>query len=300
MTVLAGADAGGSHTEAVIGTPSLAELSRVRGPPGRVRPESVRDGADAIVATVRQALERAGLNEPLRVLAVGAAGAGGEADRQALLGALRESGIAEDVLVTSDALVALESAFPNAPGVLLIAGTGSIAYARDAAGVHWRVGGLGWRFGDEGSGYALGRAGLAAAVAGHEQRGPATQLTAALTHAVGAESMETLLRWMQSTQVAAVAGLAQTVCHVADTGDEVAAALVAAAARALADHVVALLHRLPQGDVTLALAGGLVRSDTPVRQRLLTELATRAPRVHLSDVRVDPALGALRLAAQRG
>jgi N-acetylglucosamine kinase-like BadF-type ATPase len=299
MTVLGGADAGGSHTEAVIGTPSLAELSRVRGPPGRVSPGSVRDAADAIVSTVRQALERAATDEPLRILAVGAAGTGREDDQRALREALRRSGIAEDVLVTSDAVVALESAFPDGEGVLLIAGTGSIAYARDVSGSHWRVGGLGWRFGDEGSGYSLGRAGLAAAVAGHEGRGPATSLEQHLTREVGVSSMDHLPGWMRSADVAAVAALARTVCDVAETGDEVAAALVAEAARALVEHVTALLRRLPSGEVPLALAGGLIQSDTPVRRRLLSELATQAPRVRLSPVGVDPALGALRLAAQR-
>ena len=92
--------------------------------------------------------------------------------------------------------------------------------------------------------------------------------------------------------------MAQTVCDVADTGDAVAVSLVDDAGSALAEHVIALVGRFPEGDdIPLALGGGLLRSDTPVRQRLLTELATRAPRARVVDVEVDPPMGALRLAA---
>jgi len=202
--------------------------------------------------------------------------------------------------VTSDASIALESVFADSPGVLLIAGTGSIAHARDAGGALRRVGGLGWRFGDEGSGYALGRSALSAAVAGHEGRGSPTTLTAALQEATRARSQDQLFAWMRDADVPSVARLAEVACDLADTGDAVAVSLVDDAGSALAKHVVAMVGHFPEGDdIPLALGGGLLRSDTPVRQRLLTELATRAPRVHLADVVFDPPVGALRLAARR-
>jgi N-acetylglucosamine kinase-like BadF-type ATPase len=97
-----------------------------------------------------------------------------------------------------------------------------------------------------------------------------------------------------------VAKLAITACQVADGGDEVAGALVAEAARALADHVIALRPRFPSDtEVAVALWGGLLVSETPVRERLLAELATRVPTVRVTDVEVDPAFGALRMAAKR-
>ena len=300
MTILAGVDAGASHTEALIGTTSLAELARVRGAPGNLRAGEVRDAAQAIATTLAKASQEAKVGDPIDVLVVGAAGTRLDTDRQALQSALLDLSPAKEVVVTSDALVALESAFPEKPGILLIAGTGSIAHARDPSGNLRRVGGFGSRFGDEGSGYALGRAAVAAAIAGHEGRGPETRLTRAVLDAVGVESMDQFPAWAQGAAVPTIAKLATTACDVADTGDRVAGELVADASRALADHVTALLTHFPEREeVSVILGGGLIGSDTAVRRRTLTELATRAPQARVLDAEIDPAAGALRMAAKK-
>ena len=297
MTLLAGVDAGASHTEAVMGNQLGEEIGRARGAPGNVRPTAVASAADAIAATVRAAADKAAHRLPVSTLVVGAAGTGLELERQTLHAALLEHGLADAVLVTSDGAVALESAFPDQPGILLNAGTGSIAHARDPAGDTWRVGGFGSRFGDEGSAYNLGRAAIRAALQGQEGRGPASTLVRLLPLAAGAASNTEFRRWILAAEVADVAGLAQPVCEAAEAGDEVALDLVREAGRALANHVLALLEHFPGGEeVPVALNGGLVVPDSAVRRALLTELATRAPKARVTDVAVDPAYGALRIA----
>ncbi len=300
MTLLAGVDAGASHTVALIGTQALAEVSRATGAPGSVAIGGVGEAAEAIAAAVRQALGDAEVDDPIAVLTVGAAGTRLDADRGALATALRGMDLASDIEVTSDALIALESVFPDSPGILLLAGTGSIAHARDPSGIVRRVGGLGWRIGDEGGGYALGRAAVSAAIMGHERRGPATQLIEKLLDAADLSNAEQIPAWAHGAAVPTIAKLATTVCDVADTGDEVANKVVAEASRALADHVIALLTHFPQSEeVSVILGGGLIGSDTAVRRRTLTELGTRAPRARVIDAEIDPAAGALRMAAQR-
>ena len=300
MTLLAGVDAGASHTVALIGTQALAELSRATGAPGSVAIGGVGEAAEAIAAAVRQARGEAHVDDLIAVLTVGAAGTRLDADREALATALRGMNIARDVEVTSDALIALESVFSDTPGILLLAGTGSIAHARDRSGIVRRVGGLGWRIGDEGSGYALGRAAVAAAIMGHERRGPATQLTEKLLSAAGVSDAEQIPAWGQQVDVPTIARLAKTVCDVADSGDEVAIKLVAEASRVLADHVIALLTHFSDGEeVSVILGGGLIGSDTAVRQHTLTELGTRAPQARVLNAEVDPADGALRMAAKK-
>ena len=84
-----------------------------------------------------------------------------------------------DVLVVNDALVALEAGAPDEPGVVVIAGTGSIAYGRNERNQAARAGGWGYMLGDEGSGYWIGRAALRAVLREADRRGPATQLTGA-------------------------------------------------------------------------------------------------------------------------
>jgi N-acetylglucosamine kinase-like BadF-type ATPase len=298
---LVGVDAGGSHTEAVVADELLTIRARVRGPAGVVRPGGLPAAARAIVGTVRQALTEAGVTGLPRALVVGAAGAGREQERRALGDALLEAHVAHRVEVTTDAAVALESVFRHAPGILLIAGSGSIAYARDPSGVVWRAGGLGWQFGDEGSGYALGRAALSAIGKASDGRGPATALSAAVARHLGADSLDALVHWSGAAPPGAVAALAKVAQEVAQDGDQVAQALVGVAAEQLALHVLALLQRFPADAVVpFALAGGILTSGFPVRDALLATLSERVPRLSLVSQEVDPPRGALALAARLG
>jgi N-acetylglucosamine kinase-like BadF-type ATPase len=299
VTLLAGVDAGASHTEAVITGASLETLSRHRGDPGNVSPERVSVAAAAIAATVRGALERSGCDEALAMLVVGAAGAGRPTERTALQDALTATAVAATVHVTTDAAIAMESAFSNGPGIILMAGTGSIAHGTDGAGGQWRVGGLGWRVGDEGSAFALGRAGIGAALRGLDGRTQATTLERAIPQAIGVTGLEEIRDWAAQAETSVVAELARTVCDQAEAGDEVAVSLVREAGEALAAHVTALLrHFPPASPVPVALGGGLLVSHSAVRNALLTTLALQAPRADVLDIEIDPPLGAIRLAAQ--
>jgi N-acetylglucosamine kinase-like BadF-type ATPase len=263
-----------------------------------VRVGKVPGAAAAIVATVANASNQAGESGVLEFMVVGAAGTGLEENREALHAALADTSVVRRVHVTTDGEIALESAFPSAPGILLSAGTGSIAHARDADGVVWRVGGQGWRFGDEGSAYALGRAGISAALQGIERRGSATALSDTIPAAVS-ESAESFHRWLQDADVEAVAKLARVVSHAAAEGDSVAQRLVGETLRDLVAHVRALLHRFPKSaTVDFAMSGGLISAGSPLRAPLLDALAALGDQVRPVEVTVDPAVGALALAAR--
>ncbi len=297
--VIVGVDAGGSHTAAVVADRRLNVRGRASGPPGAVLPGHTVAAADAIAFTVREALSAAGADAPAAALVVGAAGTGRTEERDQLRGALDGHHLADRVEVTTDAAIALESAFHAGPGILLNSGSGSIAYARDADGVVWRVGGLGWQMGDEGSGYWIGRAALTVFGKAADGRGPSTALSAALAGAIGAVSLDDMVEWAGRADHKEVASLTRTVCHHARHGDAAARAIVEAAGRELGEHVIALLHRFPGSRrVYVALAGGVLSSDSPVRDALLRVLAEEAPAARHVDVVVDPTLGALALAAR--
>jgi N-acetylglucosamine kinase-like BadF-type ATPase len=187
------------------------------------------------------------------------------------------------------------AAFGEGPGILLLAGTGSGACARLPSGEVRRVGGHGWQFGDEGSGYALARAALSAAARASDGRGPATTLTEALARTAGVESPEALLQWARAAPRSAVADLAATVQEVSGR-DAVARQLVDDAARDLAAHVGPLQSLFPTaGGVSLAMAGGLVRGPTAMR-RAVTQALERVSGLRLLDDLVEPPRGALQLA----
>lgn len=112
-----------------------------------IRPGEALHTAEVIAALVRDALVEAqgevgeeGADRPA-ALVVGVAGAGQEAERKALQRILERAELADDVHVTTDAEVALADAFGEGPGILLISGTGSIAFGRGPTGTLLRCGG---------------------------------------------------------------------------------------------------------------------------------------------------------------
>jgi N-acetylglucosamine kinase-like BadF-type ATPase len=296
--VFLGVDAGGSHTTAVVTDQACKLLARETGPAGALRPGKADESAQVIAAVARAALAGAGASAAAAMVA-GVAGAGREDERAALESALKRLALATHVSVTTDAAIALQAAFHDGPGILLISGSGSIGYARDPAGTVRRVGGLGWQMGDEGSGYALVHAALGAVGKAADGRGPETALTAALSEALNAPTLHDLIRWAQSSKRAEVAALAASVSDVAAAGDQVAIRLVDACAADLADHISALLRRFERsGNVPVALAGGMLAPGSFVRATLIARLRRVEPTAAVSQAPVDAPLGAAELASR--
>jgi N-acetylglucosamine kinase-like BadF-type ATPase len=298
LTAYIGVDAGGSHTAVVIGDGELHVLARAEGPASRVSPGAAGTSAAVIVELVRRAAKQAGCALPAAGMVVGAAGAGREAEQHELEAALEPAGIADQVRVIGDGEIALTAAFGNAPGILVSAGTGSIAYARDPAGRLHRNGGYGWQMGDEGGGYWLGRWALTEAGAAHDGRGEGSTLATRLLTGLGLHEFDDLIRWAATATPMQVAGLAPHVLNAAVEGELVARRAVNEGALALAALVGAALAHFPGTEpVPVAAGGGLLRSNSPVLGALRTALSRLHPRVRLSAVPLDPAAGALRLAA---
>src|SRR5437899_3312839 len=158
--MLIGIDAGGSRTTAVAADGSGAVLARAEAGPGAVRPGRASVAAAAVFAAARDALQRARVPAPAAAMVVGAAGVGHPAERDALQAALEGCGLSARLAVTTDAEIALAGAFDQGPGIVILAGTGSVAWARLPDGTTARSGGLGPVLGDRGSGHDPGREAL--------------------------------------------------------------------------------------------------------------------------------------------
>lgn len=296
--IVIGVDGGGSKTRLVVADGQGTQLGEAVGPGSAVRPGRAEESAEVIVALAREALEHAAMPHVMpKVLCAGVAGVGRENERQALWQALVSREVAEEVVVHADATVALDDAFGDGPGVLLIAGTGSIAWGRGPTGTIARCGGWGAVIGDEGSGAWIGRRALSIAAAASDGREPDTAIVGAILTAAQVEGIPDLVPWAAAATPAVLASLAPTVLSVADAGDLRANALVSLACEELVLHVRAIARQLfgdERAAVPLALSGGLVTPRSTLRKRLEHRLRSAVPGAQLIAQEVQPARGAVK------
>jgi glucosamine kinase len=294
-----GIDGGGTATRAVVLDDRGDELGRGQAGPALTDGNGGTIEIDALAAAAERAAEQAGLTLPVAALCAGLAGVGHEAERAAVEAALAGRGIASTCRVVTDAEAALYDAFTDGPGILLIAGTGSIAWGRAEDGREARAGGWGALIGDEGSGYDIGLRGLRAAVRAADGRGAETELLARLTANLGIAGPEDLVIWTASAAKSEIAGLAALVCDLARAGDAVAATIVDAAVASLTSHVAALVARLAPWNAPpgLALGGGLLSPGGPLRDALVVATADY-PCVPMAG-EVDAARGAAAMALRK-
>ncbi len=263
MTVFAGIDGGGTKTTLALADDDGRELGRRVGPAGLVDPRRPAATAEMLATLVRDALAEAGIAEKPVALCAGLAGVGNEDERGAVEAALAAAEVAERVCIVTDGEIALEGALGGEAGILVIAGTGSVAYARGEDGRVERCGGWGMVVGDEGSAWSLGRNGLAAALRAADGRGPATRLLPKFLELLDLDSPRGIPPWAGRAEKAAVGALAVHVVEAAEQGDAVALQVVEREARELACHAVALARRLEpwSGAVPVVFHGGVLGID---------------------------------------
>jgi N-acetylglucosamine kinase-like BadF-type ATPase len=201
-------------------------------------------------------------------------------------------------LVVNDALIALEAGIGSAPGIVIVAGTGSIAYGRDGAGRAACAGGWGHLLGDEGSGYWLGRQALHAVVRASDGRGPATTLTARLFAHFGITQSRDLVHevYYRLSQPSAIAALSGIVHTAAADGDAVASGILDAAAEELVVAGLAVAGRLGLEACPVLLAGGVLRVSPMLSSRVTGRLSQALPHATVGLLQGEPVGGAVLLA----
>jgi N-acetylglucosamine kinase-like BadF-type ATPase len=309
-----GIDGGGSRCAAALGR--LAAVGdggvyiagRGRGGPANPRVAGHEVARASITAAIARAFADAGLGlRPVAAACLGLAGVGLPEDRDAVLAWATQAGLADTVLVVPDGLLPFADGAAEPWGVVLIAGTGSLALALrrgetlSAATAADRCGGWGPLLGDEGSGHTIGLAALKAAMRAADGRGPDTILHAALLKRFGAARAADLVGCIHAPGVGRrdVADAAREVLAAADVGDAVAAAILTGAAAGLATHVRTLVERnsLTSGVYPLRLTGGLLAGSATLRHLVVESLVASGHEPGSVTVVSDPAAAAARFAA---
>ncbi|MEO2026103.1 MAG: BadF/BadG/BcrA/BcrD ATPase family protein [Fuerstiella sp.] len=298
-----GVDAGGTSTVAWIGEVSDATserpLGRGQAGPGNPRSVGFDHATQAITAAITAAFEQANLTAA-RVASVClcVAGAGRAAEQEQLKSWAKSQGFADRVTVMDDAEPILAAASRDSIGIALISGTGSLALGRNGDGQVDRVGGWGYLFGDEGSGYSIAMAGLQAAAQAADGRGEKTLLLNGFMERFGVRTPAGLIESVYGAalsrqQLAACC----TVVFEAAPNDDVAQEVLDTAGTELSEMVTTLAQKLgfESSSFPLGLAGGVLLNQPTFRSDVIGRIGISSDRV--VDVPC-PVAGALMIASR--
>ncbi len=292
-----GLDAGGTKTVCQLADEHARVLAEARGPGanlqvgGELEVEKVLHGVMSDVLAGKRAIVP-------RAICCGMAGVDRPEDTATIRAILTRIGQHADLLIVNDALIALEAGAPGEAGVVVVSGTGSIAYGRDDRGRAARAGGWGHVLGDEGSGYWLGRHALQAVVRAADGRGPETLLTARVLDHYRVRRAQDLVHeiYYSGARPRALATLGSLVQAAAEDGDPVAGGLIERGAAELAAAALSVTSRLGLRACPIVLAGGMFRGVPRLRAAVVDRLQAALPQATIRSLDVEPALGAVRLA----
>ena len=303
MIVLAGVDAGGTRTRLALVSADGKVLSYVEGGCSSFA-ELGNDGAEGVLRHLwTMAWRKTGATpRPVESLFIGSGSILADKDEEVCRKLAVSIGMAraDRIHAKNDAWAALAGGLSGRPGILLIAGTGSVCLGRNKTGAFWRAGGWGHLLHDGGSAYALGLGAMVAVTRAVDGRGPATRLMPEVKRVLGLKDLHDIYRRLhhEGADRALIASLAPSVVELSESGDEAARALVESGVRDLVECVVTVAHQLNLTAPQLALTGGLIDNAESYRRRFLSQLHVELPGTVRVDDGLDPVWGAVMLAEE--
>lgn len=299
-----GADGGGTKTLGIVADAAGAPLARLQAGPANPNVVGVDGAATNLAGLIVDCCREAHCSpQDLDAIVLGLAGAGSSVIRERLDAALAEQFRSRGfqvppVTIESDARIALEGAFDGGPGLIVIAGTGSILLGKTANEPKKVVGGWGRVLGDEGSGYHIGLQALKAVTRDFDGIAPSGRLRTLFEDRFGWRSREDLIVAVYQ-QNFAIPSLAPLVLETADQKDPLCLEILSRSAVLLADQVGVFAAGL-QADARLGVVfvGGLIDHDTVYARILRETLTSRYPAVDIRAAMHPPVQGAVLLALQ--
>ena len=297
MNVL-GIDAGGTKTVCLLSDGDGRILSEARGPGANLQSA----GELELEKVLHHVMEMALGDSTTRPSAVclGIAGVDREDDARLVQAIMRRISPGSRVLVVNDALVALVAGAGAGPGIVVMSGTGSIAYGKDSRNRAARAGGWGHVIGDEGSRYWIGQEAIKAVVRAADGRGPRTRLTEQVLLHFGVRDAAALVHIVYDRDAPRrnVAAVCPVVQRAHDAGDAVASQILERAAEELTLAAGSVASRLEMRgeEFPFVLAGGGFHAVPWLVGELGRRLVEVAPRCHVRPLTSEPAMGAVTLA----
>jgi N-acetylglucosamine kinase-like BadF-type ATPase len=295
-----GVDGGGSKTLAILADSRGRELGRGVAEGCNYQVVGMEAAKAAIRTALLGAFTAAGIpNQPVKALCLGLAGIGRPDDRAWVEEYVREEHLAERLTIANDGQLLLWAGTPEGWGIGVVSGTGSIAYGRSPDGREARSGGWGYIMGDEGSGYAIGRAALQAVAQAADGRAASTALTDRILAHWELNYPGDLVAKIYRGGIGRVeiAELAALVFDEAQAGDSTAVRIEVQASRELASMLAVTAGRLHlTGKIPCALGGGVLSNCPRFGERVVRETLKLGIKLDPVNLVEEPVRGAVRLA----
>jgi len=290
-----GIDAGGTKTVGLLADEDGNISTKARGGGANL----VVHGELAVEKVLYQIIEDLEAPGPIAAICLGMAGVDRPEEKELMHGLMRRLGMRQTVHIVPDALVALVAGAPEGVGIVVVAGTGSIAYGVDPDGNTARSGGWGYLLGDEGSAFWLGHAAVRQGIRALDGRGPATTLFERISEKLDLAVPDGLVKWFYDQELSRhrVADLASIVEEAANEGDDTASSLLDQAAQHLARAGRSVARQLDfQDPFPMVQAGGVFKACPSLHRRL--EAILDLPQARPVRLDGEPARGAITLALQ--
>jgi len=294
---LAGIDGGGSKTLAIVANERGMVVGR--GSAGSSNPNLV--GIEGSIRNIRSALMEAMSSETGRISIAVFGVAGSEAQKKLAEELSSSLDFVERIEVMNDSFICLAAGTLGKPGVVVVAGTGSIALAIDEEGNVVRAGGWGYLLEDEGSGFQLGREAVMETLRFLEGRTSQSRLVEAVLEKLGAKGVNDVLSSIYGSEnpVMTIASLSPIVVRLAEEGDEAAMRIVERATEGLASCVASVISRSSfSRPVRVVLSGGVFEGEGFLKA-FRSKLMKLVPEADARLLELEPAVGALILAFKK-
>ena len=294
MNYVIGIDGGGSKTVGLIATPNGKILSRAEVGESNYHVVGVdrteRILADLVVALLNQADVAP---ESQIAYCLGMAGLGRKSDQNIINNVCDSIGLSRRRILTHDAEIALVGGLGKLEGVILISGTGAIAYGQTADGRSVRSSGWGHVLGDEGSGYSVGLQALQAIVRAEDGRAQPTKIRDCVLFETGLSTPEDLVTWTHSSSKGQIAHLSRFVFEAMELGDEVAKRIIIHSADELACSAQVVIDKLDMNPAPEVILSGGVMLNQPALVKMIQD---RFLDIQIRLAKNEPAYGAVLLA----
>jgi N-acetylglucosamine kinase-like BadF-type ATPase len=301
-----GIDGGGTKTTSVLCALDGVILAEAQGAPSNFQIIGIERTSQTILDLVETCCHSVGCSiSQIGAIVAGLAGAGRSSDQQSMRDGIMDLAhtrnlTINNLVVESDARIALEGAFGGKPGMIVIAGTGSIVFGKDERGKIYRAGGWGRLIGDEGSGYAMGQQAFRAVARSFDDKSTKTKLAKLFEEKFGLNTQEAIIYSLYKENFD-IASVMPTVIEAASKGDKAAKRILDNAALELVEIIEMTLKKMNTNIKNpskrpLALSGGLLANEQYYSRKVISIIRKNLLPVSVRRAESSPVVGAAVMA----